>query len=547
MNNKASTPKLPGAAKHTTKRREWWGWFGSISWLFIMMYGYDTFMLSETEYHEGSTLISFCFMVIFALSIAGFGIWYGKNPGGLSKIAFYTTPAAIALTAVFALLPEIPGAVLYILSPVLFAPALTRRVFGILHTAEPGKRLTRYMSGITVCVITFTAWMIIEPPAEIAFLIPALLAVPAWLGVRRDISVPEKLPASDAFHISKRNILLCVIMLIVLFWLDTMCSTIHSEFLNTVIDEANTIYIVLGFVLPAIGFLLYGFIHDKGHERLGFICGMSLLLWGLIFELIPAGAQSALSLPMVFADGLGGTYTEFFVLTIPIFFLDRVKRPILAASLGVIINLFSSALNSIIGLWMPETLVSIGLPLFFSTAVSAVLFILLSFFLFELHREKTLAAALYALLYDGENAETLQTKNIPAKTEERSMTEDAGLTREEIDIAMLLIEGKSRSEITRKLRIKSDEANRQMESIRNKLIGANDPDPNITAVANRYNLTGREKDMLRCLCRNMTNAAIAAEMFLSEGTVRIHVRNLIKKLPVDDRHDAASWVSTFEK
>jgi DNA-binding CsgD family transcriptional regulator len=388
--------------------------------------------------------------------------------------------------------------------------------------------------------------MIIELPAEIAFFVPALLAVPAWLGVRRDISIPEKLPASDAFHISKGNILLFVIMLIVLFWLDSMCSTIHSEIVNAGIDEADVIYMVLGFVLPAIGFLLYGFIHDKGRERLGFICGMGLLLLGVILELMPTDTQSVLSLPMVFADGLGGTYTEFFVLTLPVFLLYRTKRPVFVASLGVIINLVSSALKWVAEYWLPETLIVSGSPLLVSTAVSAVLFILLSFFLFERHREKTLAAALYSLLYDGENAETLQTENIPPKTEERSMT-DAGLTREEIDIALLLIEGKSRSEITRKLRIKSDDANKQMESIRNKLIGANDPDPNITAVANRYNLTGREKDMLRCLCRNMTNTAIAAEMFLSEGTVRIHVRNLIKKLPVDDRHDAASWVSTFEK
>ena len=94
--------------------------------------------------------------------------------------------------------------------------------------------------------------------------------------------------------------------------------------------------------------------------------------------------------------------------------------------------------------------------------------------------------------------------------------------------------------------MKAADANRYMESIRNKLIGAGDPDPNVAVVAERYSLTGRERDMLRCLCRDMTNAAIATDMFLSEGTVRIHVRNLLKKLPVDDRRDVASWVSAFE-
>ena len=120
------------------------------------------------------------------------------------------------------------------------------------------------------------------------------------------------------------------------------------------------------------------------------------------------------------------------------------------------------------------------------------------------------------------------------------------LTQNEKSVALLLVEGKTRSEITRKLRMKADDANRHVESIRNKLIGTGDPDPNVAVVAERYALTGRERDMLRCLCRDMTNAAIAADMFLSEGTVRIHVRNLLKKLPIDDRRNVASWVSAFE-
>jgi len=75
----------------------------------------------------------------------------------------------------------------------------------------------RYMPGITVCVITYTVWMIIESPREIAFLVPTLLAVPAWLGVRREIGVSEKPPSVSVFNISKRDIVLLVIILITLF------------------------------------------------------------------------------------------------------------------------------------------------------------------------------------------------------------------------------------------------------------------------------------------------------------------------------------------
>jgi len=530
--------------RHPTKRREWWGWLGCMTWLFMMMYGYDAFFELETIFIGGSTVIPFSFMAIFALSLALFGYRYGRNPRGLSRIAFYTTPLAIIMTAVFPLLPGIPGTVLYILSPVLFAPALLCRVFGVLRTSDPGNRLTRYISVVSVCVVLFTAWMIAEPPSEIAFLVPALLAMPAWLGVRREIPLPEKLPTAGAFQISKRNLLLLGLTLAALIWLYIMSSAIHTLIVNVGAEENDVVLLLLGLVLPAAGFLLYGLISDRGYERLGFICGMSLFLVGLVFGLMPADTRNITSIPMAFADGLGGTYPEFFILTIPIFFIDRAKRPVLMASLGVIVNLVMSANNCMLEHWMPEMLVTSGSPLLASAAVAAVAFVLLAFYLFERHREKTLAFALYASLRSDKKALMRRADDFTPKEEKQGMAE-AGLTPEEIEVALLLIEGKTRSEITRQLHIKASDANTQMNSIRNKLVGASGADPSIAAIMDSYGLTGRERDMLRCLCRNMTNSAIAAEMFLSDATVKIHVRNLMRKLPVDGRADVAAWVDAF--
>jgi len=41
----------------------------------------------------------------------------------------------------------------------------------------------------------------------------------------------------------------------------------------------------------------------------------------------------------------------------------------------------------------------------------------------------------------------------------------------------------------------------------------------------------------------MSNPEIAAECFISEETVKIHVRNLMKKLPVDNRQNVGAWVA----
>ena len=52
-------------------------------------------------------------------------------------------------------------------------------------------------------------------------------------------------------------------------------------------------------------------------------------------------------------------------------------------------------------------------------------------------------------------------------------------------------------------------------------------------------LTEREGDVLRLLARGLTNADIAARLYLSEGTVRNYVSAILAKLDVSDRTQAA--------
>ena len=55
------------------------------------------------------------------------------------------------------------------------------------------------------------------------------------------------------------------------------------------------------------------------------------------------------------------------------------------------------------------------------------------------------------------------------------------------------------------------------------------------------NLTDRELDVLRLLAKRKTNADIADELSIEIGTVKSHVHNILQKLNVDNRREAARY------
>jgi DNA-binding NarL/FixJ family response regulator len=55
---------------------------------------------------------------------------------------------------------------------------------------------------------------------------------------------------------------------------------------------------------------------------------------------------------------------------------------------------------------------------------------------------------------------------------------------------------------------------------------------------NQNELTAREKDVLECLVKGMSNKDIADELFISDKTVKIHVSKILRKLGVKSRSQA---------
>ena len=52
-----------------------------------------------------------------------------------------------------------------------------------------------------------------------------------------------------------------------------------------------------------------------------------------------------------------------------------------------------------------------------------------------------------------------------------------------------------------------------------------------------YDLSSREREVLRCVLTESTNAEIASALFISESTVKFHVRNLLKKTGTTNRQE----------
>jgi DNA-binding NarL/FixJ family response regulator len=82
-------------------------------------------------------------------------------------------------------------------------------------------------------------------------------------------------------------------------------------------------------------------------------------------------------------------------------------------------------------------------------------------------------------------------------------------------------------------------ADRVRQLLRERGADAVPAGPRATTRAHPAGLTRRESEVLHGIGRGLTNAELAAELFLSERTVEHHVSNVLGKLGVSTRADAA--------
>ena len=63
-----------------------------------------------------------------------------------------------------------------------------------------------------------------------------------------------------------------------------------------------------------------------------------------------------------------------------------------------------------------------------------------------------------------------------------------------------------------------------------------------TAVAGSgYSLSDREVETVQCLLRGESNKLIANRFKISEATIKVHIKSILRKIKADNRTQAAIW------
>lgn len=77
---------------------------------------------------------------------------------------------------------------------------------------------------------------------------------------------------------------------------------------------------------------------------------------------------------------------------------------------------------------------------------------------------------------------------------------------------------------------------RLTEVLKNALL-----EPALKKATSDVALTMREREILECLANGMNNKTIARKLGISDTTVKVHIKNLLRKLNLTSRLEAAAW------
>jgi DNA-binding NarL/FixJ family response regulator len=482
--------------------------------------------------------------------VAGLVLWGGLEHVRPALFARCGARAPLAAAMLCLLLPLAAGSPLYVPATALYGIScgvfLGSSLTGYLDSGDTCGRLVKigisagvYTTAVYPFGVAYTLLASWLPAAALRFGAYILLCVLAVLvaRLRRDpvqaASTPPELPPYG----KRRGVTAAMLTLIVLF-------TVFNHLLLVGVLEQNGgtfrapwVYFANVALRLPMGFLIGWFAH-RGRWYYAVGLPLALMVAGCAVSLVSGGGRVG-DTAMLGVFNCGGAAFVMLVHALGMQAALWRGRRALAASAGSLLHFTLTSFLNVDALRItPEFFGRVmRQPLTFLVIVSSLPLFLLIMIVLVNHKLMTVADTFF----------TLQANPAPLPAPREPPPAPAGDERFsafERRIAALLIDGLSQSEIARRLHRPAGEVRETLRALRDKVDG-NDPDVRAAAaLSERYKLTRRETDMLRGLRRGLTNAEIAAELQLSEETIRIHVRNLIKKLPVENRQSVAAWVES---
>ena len=360
----------------------------------------------------------------------------------------------------------------------------------------------------------------------------------ALLRIRVASAESSNLPAPPILG-KKGSITFVMLILIVLF------TVLNHILLSGVLEQnggtlnAPWVYFLNVAMRLPMGFLMGWFAHKgKWYYSIGLPLGLMII--GCAVSLF-AGNTPLGDYAIIGIFNCGGAAFVMLVHVLGMQAALWMKRRALMASLGALLHFTLTSFMTPYTLGLSPAFFGHYLrqPLSFTViALSIPLFFFIMLFLVN-HKLMEFVNAFFFIRAEPGGAHKGQPETGPVRVEEMRFSAF------ERKIASLLIDGLSQGEIARRLHMPASQVKESLNAIRGKVSGADDVEPVIAAIVKQYNLTRRETDMLRCLRKAMGNAEIAAELILSEETVKWHVRNLLKKLSLPSRLEVAAWVEAF--
>ncbi len=316
-------------------------------------------------------------------------------------------------------------------------------------------------------------------------------------------------------------------------------------FIKESLDQSGLFFVTL--ISSSAIYIVVGYLIDKIKWHITAIFLFMVIVTGQIMSY--SIYESVLALPFAYITLAGFIAMDAVTITIPLYYAKKIKKFYLAG-LGYALLYGGMFATTFLHKYATDSIEKTIFAMMLAASPFAMLLIFFVSTEYAKQRSEFILKNVTAITESNLQLEFLTDEEREILTrhlDQKENLEKISLSPIEKEIAALLCEHFTQRDICRKLRLTASEVNNHLISIRGKVakpqVDANEA--LINAIVKDFHLTKRETEMLAALCNNETNPEIAASLFLSESTIKFHVSNLLKKIPVNKRVEVADWVKNY--